>query len=218
MYTAALNQIETRIESINNEYKTLHKYNPIEHISTRIKSKESINKKLMKKGLDLNYENMVKTINDIAGIRIICSFIPDIFKVVELFENMQDITILKKKDYVTTPKESGYSSYHLIIAVPVSLSVGTVAVKVEVQIRTMAMDFWASLEHKINYKYDKQVPKGIKKELKECAKMTQKLDKRMSHLGRNLMEEEKQIVKEITAEYTTVYNTSAALLTGNVGG
>ena len=218
MYTAALNQIETRIESINNEYKTLHKYNPIEHISTRIKSKESINKKLMKKGLDLNYENMVKTINDIAGIRIICSFIPDIFKVVELFENMQDITILKKKDYVTTPKESGYSSYHLIIAVPVSLSVGTVAVKVEVQIRTMAMDFWASLEHKINYKYDKQVPKGIKKELKECAKMTQKLDKRMSHLGRNLMEDEKQIIKEITAEYTTVYNTSAALLTGNVGG
>ena len=218
MYTAALNQIETRIESINNEYKTLHKYNPIEHISTRIKSKESINKKLIKKGLELNYENMVKTINDIAGIRIICSFIPDIFKVVELFENMQDITILKKKDYVTTPKESGYSSYHLIIAVPVSLSVGTVAVKVEVQIRTMAMDFWASLEHKINYKYDKQVPKGIKKELKECAKMTQKLDKRMSHLGRNLMEEEKQIVKEITAEYTTVYNTSAALLTGNVGG
>ncbi len=218
MYTAALNQIETRIESINNEYKTLHKYNPIEHISARIKSKESINKKLMKKGLDLNYENMVKTINDIAGIRIICSFIPDIFKVVELFENMQDITILKKKDYVTTPKESGYSSYHLIIAVPVSLSVGTVAVKVEVQIRTMAMDFWASLEHKINYKYDKQVPKGIKKELKECAKMTQKLDKRMSHLGRNLMEDEKQIIKEITAEYTTVYNTSAALLTGNVGG
>ena len=218
MYTAALNQIETRMESINNEYKTLHKYNPIEHISTRIKSKESINKKLIKKGLDLNYENMVKTINDIAGIRIICSFIPDIFKVVEIFENMQDITILKKKDYVTTPKESGYSSYHLIIAVPVSLSVGTVAVKVEVQIRTMAMDFWASLEHKINYKYDKQVPKGIKKELKECAKMTQKLDKRMSHLGRNLMEEEKQIVKEITAEYTTVYNTSAALLTGNVSG
>ena len=161
---------------------------------------------------------MVKTINDIAGIRIICYFIPDIFKVVEIFENMQDIKILKKKDYVTTPKESGYSSYHLIIAVPVSLSVGTVAVKVEVQIRTMAMEFWASLENKINYKYDKQVQKGIKKELKECAKMTQKLDKRMSHLGRNLMEEEKQIIKEITAEYTTVYNTSAALLTGNVSG
>ena len=216
MYTAALNQIETKIETINNEFKTLHKYNPIEHVSTRIKSKESINKKLIKKGLDLNYENMIKTINDIAGIRIICSFIPDIYKVVELFENMQDITILKKKDYVANPKESGYSSYHLIVVVPVSLSVGTVGVKVEVQIRTMAMDFWASLEHKINYKYDKQVPKGIKKELKECAKMTQKLDKRMSHLGRNLMAEEKQIVKEIIADYSTVYTNT--LLAENVGG
>lgn len=216
MYTAALKQIETKIETINNEFKTLHKYNPIEHVSTRIKSKESINNKLIKKGLELNYENMIKTINDIAGIRIICSFIPDIYKVVELFENMQDITILKKKDYVANPKESGYSSYHLIVVVPVSLSVGTVGVKVEVQIRTMAMDFWASLEHKINYKYDKQVPKGIKKELKECAKMTQKLDKRMSHLGRNLMAEEKQIVKEIIADYSTVYTNT--LLAENVGG
>lgn len=213
MYGAALKQLETKIDIINNEYKALHKYNPIEHVSSRIKSKESINKKLNKKGLDLTYENMVKTINDIAGIRIVCSFIPDIFKIVEMFENMNDITVIKKKDYVTTPKPSGYSSYHLIISVPVSLSVGTINVKVEIQIRTMAMDFWASLEHKINYKYDKQIPKGIKKELKECAKMTQKLDKRMSHLGRNLMEEEKQIVKEITAEYATVYTT--ALLTSN---
>ena len=213
MYGAALKQLETKIEVINNEFKTLHKYNPIEHVSSRIKSKESIYKKLKKKGLEPTYENLVKTINDIAGIRIVCSFIPDIYKIVEMFENMNDITVIKKKDYVTTPKPSGYSSYHLIISVPVSLSVGTINVKVEIQIRTMAMDFWASLEHKINYKYDKQIPKGIKKELKECAKMTQKLDKRMSHLGRNLMEEEKQIVKEITAEYATVYTT--ALLTSN---
>ena len=213
MYGAALKQLETKIDIINNEFKTLHKYNPIEHVSSRIKSKESIYKKLKKKGLEPTYENLVKTINDIAGIRIVCSFIPDIYKIVEMFENMNDITVIKKKDYVTTPKPSGYSSYHLIISVPVSLSVGTINVKVEIQIRTMAMDFWASLEHKINYKYDKQIPKGIKKELKECAKMTQKLDKRMSHLGRNLMEEEKQIVKEITAEYATVYTT--ALLTYN---
>ena len=215
MYGAALKQLETKIDIINNEFKTLHKYNPIEHVSSRIKSKESIYKKLKKKGLEPTYENLVKTINDIAGIRIICSFIPDIFKIVEMFENMTDITVIKKKDYVTTPKTNGYSSYHLIVAVPVSLSMGTINVKVEIQIRTMAMDFWASLEHKINYKYDKQIPKGIKKELKECAKMTQKLDKRMSHLGRNLMEEEKQIVKEITTEYSTVYAT--ALLTGNAG-
>ena len=169
---------------------------------------------MKKKGLELTHENLVKTINDIAGIRIICSFIPDIYKIVEMIENMQDITILKKKDYVTTPKESGYSSYHLIVSVPVSLSMGTINVKVEIQIRTMAMDFWASLEHKIRYKYDKQIPKGIRKELKEYTKMTQKLDKRMSHLGRNLMEEEKQIIKEITTEYSTTY--ANLMLTGNV--
>ena len=205
MYTAALKQVETKIEVIDNEFKALHKYNPIEHVSSRIKSKQSMYNKLNKKGLEFTYENLIKTVNDISGVRIICSFIPDIYKLVEMFENMQGLTVLKKKDYVANPKESGYSSYHLIVSVPVSLSVGTIDVKVEIQIRTMAMDFWASLEHKINYKYDKEIPKGIKKELKECAKMTHKLDKRMSHLGRNLMEQERQIMKEITAEYSTVY-------------
>lgn len=213
MYTAALKQLETKINIINDEFKTLHKYNPIEHVSSRIKSKQSINNKLKKKGLETTYENLVKTINDVAGIRIICSFIPDIYKLVEMLENMQDITVIKKKDYVSNPKDSGYSSYHLIVSVPVSLSIGTIGVKVEIQIRTMAMDFWASLEHKIRYKYEREIPKGIRKELKECAKMTQKLDRRMSHLGRNLMEEEKQIIKEITAEYSTVY--ASALLSEN---
>ena len=214
MYTAALKQLEAKMETINDEFKTLHKYNPIEHISSRIKSKESIYKKLNKKGLTPTYENLVKTINDVAGLRIICSFIPDIYKIVEMLENMQDINVIKKKDYVTTPKESGYSSYHLIVSVPVSLSVGTIDVKVEIQIRTMAMDFWASLEHKINYKYDKNVPKSVKKELRDCAKMTQKLDKRMSNLGKNLMEDEKQTIKEITTEYSTTY--ANLMLTGNV--
>lgn len=214
MYNAALKQIESKIDTINEKFKILHKYNPIEHVSSRIKSKESINKKLKKKGLEPNFENLIKTINDVAGLRIICSFIPDIYTIVEMIENMQDITVLKKKDYVSKPKESGYSSYHLIVSVPVSLSVGTIDVKVEIQIRTMAMDFWASLEHKINYKYEKDIPKSIKKELKECAKMTQKLDKRMSNLGRNLMEDEKELVKEITAEYSTVY--TGLMLSENV--
>ena len=205
MYSAALKQIESKIDTINEEFKILHKYNPIEHVTSRIKSKESINKKLKKKGLEPDFENLIKTINDVAGLRIICSVIPDIYTIVEMIENMQDITVLKKKDYVSKPKESGYSSYHLIVSMPVSLSVGTIDVKVEIQIRTMAMDFWASLEHKINYKYEKDIPKSIKKELKECAKMTQKLDKKMSSLGRNLMEDEKELVKEITAEYSTVY-------------
>ncbi len=205
MYGAALRQLESKLETISEEFKMLHKYNPIEHMTSRIKTKESINNKLKKKGLELTHENLVKTINDVAGLRIICSFIPDIYKLVDMIENMQDITVIKKKDYVSSPKESGYSSYHMIVSVPVSLSVGTINVKVEIQIRTMAMDFWASLEHKINYKYEKDIPKGIKKELRDCAKLTQKLDKRMSNLGKNLIEDEKQIVNEITAEYSTVY-------------
>ena len=205
VYTAALQQLEGKINTLSEEFKILHKYNPIEHISSRIKSKESITNKLIKKGLDFTYENLIKTINDIAGMRIICSFIPDIYRMVEMIENMPDVTVLKKKDYVTTPKSSGYSSYHLIVSLPISLSVGVIDVKVEIQIRTMAMDFWASLEHKINYKYEKQVPKNVQKELKECAKMTQKLDKKMSNLGNTLMQEEKELVKEITADYSTVY-------------
>ena len=166
VYTAALQQLEGKINTLSEEFKILHKYNPIEHISSRIKSKESITNKLIKKGLDFTYENLIKTINDIAGMRIICSFIPDIYRMVEMIENMQDVTVLKKKDYVTTPKSSGYSSYHLIVSLPISLSVGVIDVKVEIQIRTMAMDFWASLEHKINYKYEKQVPKKCTKRIK----------------------------------------------------
>ena len=196
VYTAALQQLEGKINTLSEEFKILHKYNPIEHISSRIKSKESIMNKLRKKGLDFNYENLIKTINDIAGMRIICSFIPDIYKMVEMI------------------KTSGYSSYHLIVSLPISLSVGVIDVKVEIQIRTMAMDFWASLEHKINYKYEKQVPKNVQKELKECAKMTQKLDKKMSNLGNTLMQEEKELVKEITADYSTTY--AGFMITGNV--
>ena len=156
---------------------------PQGNITSRIKSKESINKKLQKKGLELTQENLVKTINDIAGIRIICSFIPDIYKIVEMIENMQDITILKKKDYVTTPKESGYSSYHIIAEVPVSLSSKFMYVKVEIQIRTMAMDFWASLEHKLKYKSKQKVTNATSKELVSCAKVIQKLDKKMMLLN-----------------------------------
>ena len=207
VYTAALQQLEGKINTLSEEFKILHKYNPIEHISSRIKSKESITNKLIKKGLDFTYENLIKTINDIAGMRIICSFIPDIYRMVEMIENMQDVTVLKKKDYVTTPKSSGYSSYHLIVSLPISLSVGVIDVKVEIQIRTMAMDFWASLEHKINYKYEKQVPKNVQKELKECAK-------KMSNLGNTLMQEEKELVKEIIADYSTTY--AGFMITGNV--
>ena len=192
MYNSALKEIETKIQKIRDEIKMLYSYKPIEHIKTRIKSPESIVKKLKRKGYSITYNSLVQNLNDIAGVRIICSFIPDIYKMVEMFEKSTDINIIEKRDYIKNPKESGYSSYHLIVSVPVSFSSGIMDVKAEIQIRTIAMDFWASLEHKIKYKYAEELPKNIQNELKECSKMANKLDRKMSKLGGNLIEEFEQ--------------------------
>lgn len=189
MYNSALKEIETKVSIISDEFQMLYKYNPIEHIKTRIKSPESIIKKLKKKGYPVTYNSLLTNLNDVAGIRIVCSFIPDIYKIVEMFDASKEINIIEKKDYIKNPKESGYSSYHLIASVPVSFASGIVDVKVEIQIRTIAMDFWASLEHKIKYKYPEELPKNISKELKNSARMVTKLDKKMSKLGRNLIDE-----------------------------
>jgi putative GTP pyrophosphokinase len=189
MYNSALKEIETKISIISDEFQMLYKYNPIEHIKTRIKSPESIVKKLKKKGYPVTYNSLIRNLNDVAGIRIVCSFIPDIYKMVEMFDSSKDINIIKKKDYIKNPKESGYSSYHLIASVPVSFASGIVDVNVEIQIRTIAMDFWASLEHKIRYKYPDEVPKNISKELKSTAKLVNNLDRKMSNLGKNLIDE-----------------------------
>lgn len=189
MYNSALKEIETKINIISDEFHTLYQYNPIEHIKTRIKSVDSIINKLKRKGLDVTYTNIINCLNDVAGIRIICSFIPDIYRMVEMFDKSEDIKIIEKRDYIKNPKKSGYSSYHLIVLVPVSFSSGTIDVKVEIQIRTIAMDFWASLEHKIKYKYENEVPKNVSKELIECSKMVNKLDRKMSKLGRNTIKQ-----------------------------
>ena len=192
MYNSALKEIETKVQIISDEFQMLYSYNPIEHIKTRIKSPESIVRKLKKRGYPITYNSLITNLNDVAGIRIICSFIPDIYKMVEMFDRSTDINIIEKKDYIKNPKESGYSSYHLIVSVPVSFASGIVDVKVEIQIRTIAMDFWASLEHKIKYKYSEELPKNVQKELKECSKMANKLDRKMSKLGGNLIEEFEQ--------------------------
>ena len=189
MYNSALKEIETKVNILSDEFQTLYKYNPIEHIKTRIKTPESIIKKMERKGMGVTYNNMVNYINDVAGIRIICSFLPDIYRIVEMFERSEDLKIIEKKDYIKTPKASGYSSFHLIVLVPVTFSNGTVDVKVEIQIRTIAMDFWASLEHKIKYKYENGVPKNISKELISCARMINKLDTKMSKLGEETMKQ-----------------------------
>ncbi len=183
VYNSALKEINTKLEILNDEFQHVHQYNPIEHIKSRIKSPESIVKKLRKNGYESTIENMVKQVNDVAGIRIICSFTSDIYRIAEMLINQNDIKVISVKDYIRNPKASGYKSYHLIVTLPVFLSDRIVEAKVEIQIRTVAMDFWASLEHKIHYKFEGNIPEHIKEELIECSMMVSELDAKMMDLN-----------------------------------
>ncbi len=186
IYNAALRQIETKMEILNEEFQHVHQYNPIEHIKARIKTPESIVKKLKRNGYESTIDNMVKYINDIAGIRIICSFTSNIYRIADMISEQKDIKVIAVKDYIAYPKASGYKSYHMIVTVPVYLSDRIVDTKVEIQIRTVAMDFWASLEHKIHYKFEGDAPAYIRSELIECAKMVSDLDARMLSLNEEI--------------------------------
>lgn len=199
IYNAALKQIETKMEILNEEFQHVHQYNPIEHIKSRIKTPESIVKKLRRHGYESTIDNMVNYINDIAGIRIICSFTSDIYRVADMIREQKDLKILTTKDYITYPKASGYRSYHMIVTVPVYLSDRIVDTKVEIQIRTVAMDFWASLEHKIHYKLEGDAPEHVKSELIECARMVADLDARMLSLNEEIIQisEEKEKAKPL---------------------
>lgn len=188
VYHAALKQINTKLEILNDEFQHVHRYNPIEHIKSRIKTSESIVKKLKRYGYESTIENMVKYINDIAGIRVICSFTSDIYRIADMLRSQNDIRVISVKDYIRHPKESGYKSYHMLVTVPVFLSDRIVDVKVEIQIRTVAMDFWASLEHKIYYKFEGNAPDYISRDLRECAKMVAELDDKMLSLNEAIQE------------------------------
>ncbi len=188
IYNSALKEINTKLEILNDEFQHVHQYNPIEHIKSRIKRPESIVKKLKKHGYESTIENMVKYVNDIAGIRVICSFTSDIYRIAEMIINQNDIRVLSVKDYIMNPKPSGYKSYHLIVTVPIFLSDRIVDAKVEIQIRTVAMDFWATLEHKIHYKFEGNAPEDIKRELVECANMVSELDAKMLSLNEQIQE------------------------------
>lgn len=183
LYNSALKEVGTKLEILNDEFKHVHRYNPIEHIKTRIKTPESIVKKLKRYGYEISIENMIQYINDIAGVRLICSFTSDIYRLAEMIGNQSDLKVLTIKDYIKTPKESGYKSYHMLVSVPIFLSDSVVNTKVEIQIRTIAMDFWASLEHKIYYKFEGNAPEYISRELKDCAEMVSRLDEKMLSLN-----------------------------------
>ena len=186
-YESALKEIATKIDILNNEFIKIHNYNPIEHIKYRLKSPESIVRKLKRHGYESTIENMVNYINDIAGIRVICSFTSDIYRIAEMIAGQSDIHVLSVKDYIEHPKPSGYRSYHMIVSVPIFLSDRMADTKVEIQIRTVAMDFWASLEHKINYKFEGNAPVFIQNELIECSKIISELDERMLSLNNEVL-------------------------------
>ncbi|WIV21002.1 GTP pyrophosphokinase family protein [Paenibacillus polygoni] len=188
VYKFALDEIETKIDILKEEFESFHDYSPIEHTKSRLKSPESILKKLHRKGLPISVKNVKEHIKDIAGLRITCSFISDIYKVSEMLQKQSDLKVLGVKDYIEHPKPNGYKSLHLIVEVPVFLSDGVEQVCVEIQIRTIAMDFWASLEHKIFYKYNKDVPETLLKELKSAADTANSLDLKMERLHHDIKE------------------------------
>lgn len=179
IYSVAIKEISTKLEILKDEFHTFYDYELIDHINTRIKQPNSIINKMKDKGCELTYAQMIENINDIAGVRVICPLKNDIFTIRNLIEKLPGVKIIKQKDYVTNPKKSGYASYHLIAEVPITLSQKIMYVKVEIQIRTMAMDFWASVEHKAKYKTEIKPTKRSSKELVECAKMISKLDDKM---------------------------------------
>lgn len=186
LYKSALKEVGTKIEILSDEFQYVHKYNPIEHVKSRIKSPESIVKKLRRDGHEPTLENMVRHVNDIAGIRIICSFTSDIYRIADMIAKQSDLKLLFHKDYIKKPKESGYKSYHMILTVPIFLSNQVVDTKVELQIRTVAQDFWASLEHKIYYKFEGNAPQRISQELRNCAKIVAELDEKMLSLNEEI--------------------------------
>lgn len=182
-YKSALNQLEIQMNIIKDEFKIMYNYDLIDHIDTRIKEPKSIIKKMEKKKYKKTYVNLIDKINDVAGLRVVCTLKDDIFFIKDLIKQIPGVHVLKEKDYVTTPKKSGYTSYHMIVEVPVRLTQKTINVKCEIQIRTLAMDFWASFEHKIKYKTDKEVSKKTSKELVTCAKMINRFDEKMTKVN-----------------------------------
>ncbi len=188
LYNSALKEVGTKLEILNDEFCHIHNYNPIEYIKSRIKTPESIVKKLKRNHYESTIENMVNHVNDIAGIRLVCSFTSDIYRLAEMIGRQNDLTVVSVKDYIKNPKDSGYKSYHMLVTVPIFLTDRVIDTKVEIQIRTIAMDFWASLEHKIYYKFEGDAPEYISRDLRECAGIVSMLDAKMLSLNEAILQ------------------------------
>ncbi len=193
-YSCAIREVKTKLEVLNDELSIRNSRNPIEVIKSRIKKPKSIVEKLRRRGLPVTVDSMMKNLDDIAGIRVICSFIDDIYAISEMLARQDDVKIIAVKDYIRSPKVNGYRSYHMIIEVPVFFSNCKKNIRVEVQIRTIAMDFWASLDHQLKYKkqLDEMDASEIGEQLRECAEVIAKTDWQMLDIRRKI--EEKGII------------------------
>lgn len=189
-YECAILEVKTKLDVLNKEFQANQLRNPIETIKTRIKSPASIMEKLERKGFELSIQSIKDNLDDVAGIRVICSFVDDIYKVADMLTNQDDIRILSKKDYIKNPKKNGYRSLHLVVEIPIFLSNEKKPMRVEVQIRTIAMDFWASLEHEIHYKKFSNSNVEAVKQLTECADVIYETDMKMLKIRKNLLDEE----------------------------
>lgn len=182
-YDFAKKMLETEINILMDDFVFRHGYNPVEHIKSRIKTIDSINKKLEKKGYEKTCDNILRHVHDAVGLRIVVSFLSDVYDMVSIIKKSRNLIILEQKDYISDPKDSGYTSYHLIVLVPIYLEEVVEYVEAEIQIRTMAMDFWASLDHKIQYKFPDKIPDDVREKMYENAIIIKELDKRMMHLN-----------------------------------
>ena len=186
LYEAGIREIKTKLDILSDESRISGKPNPIDSIKSRIKTPRSIIGKLKRRGYPISLQSMMENLNDIGGIRVICPFIEDIYTVADMLMRQDDLTLLEKKDYVRSPKPNGYRSLHLILEVPIFLSEATKPVRIELQLRTIAMDFWASLEHQLRYKSDIEVPPQISDDLKACADVIAATDEEMQRIAKEL--------------------------------
>lgn len=195
-YACAIMEVETKFRVLDHQYSLEYDRNPIEDIKSRVKSWESLIKKVRRKEIPLTLSSIEENIHDIAGVRVVCSFPDDIYMLADCLLNQDDITLIEKKDYIKNPKPGGYRSLHLIISVPIFLQDEKRMVTVEVQLRTIAMDFWASLEHKIYYKFEGNAPDYLEQELKACADMADMLDNKMFSLNQAITKIAEEQAKE----------------------
>ena len=186
LYSAAVREVRTKVEILDEEFRTRYAHNPIHHIDSRLKSPQSMMKKLARKGLPQTLEAAEANLNDIAGVRIVCNYLDDIYRIADLLQRQRDVEFVHRRDYIQNPKESGYRSLHLVIRIPVFLSSHTELVPVEVQIRTIAMDFWASLEHQLRYKSNHETTQQLRRRLQHCAEASAALDREMQDIYREI--------------------------------